>query len=54
MELLADEEVLQAEAFGCHPCVNTSSLRLKVKDLLEIFLPAVGHTCRKVTLPREE
>ena len=33
----------EAEWFGCHPCRNTSSLRLKTaKDLLHVFLPHIG------------
>ena len=31
------------EWFGCHPCKNTSSLRLKTRDVLEKFLPDTGH-----------
>ncbi len=53
VELLMDEELLTGEVFGCHPCINTSSLRLPMKDLLEKILPAVHHTPRFVTLPRE-
>lgn len=41
--LLVDEDVLQAEYFGCHPCVNTSSLRLKIADVFETFLQKVEH-----------
>ena len=39
--LLVDEDVLQGEYFGCHPCINTSSLRLKVSDVFGQFLEAV-------------
>ncbi len=53
VQLLIDEELLSGEYFGCHPCVNTSSLRLAMKDLLEKILPAVNHQPRFVTLPRE-
>ena len=50
VELLIDEDVLKGEYFGCHPCVNTSSLRLRVSDLIERILPAVGHRYRTVKL----
>ena len=50
VQLLIDEDVLAGEWFGCHPCVNTSSLRLRVKDLVEKFLPAVHHDYRVVHL----
>lgn len=43
MALLMDEDVLKAEYFGCHPCVNTSSLRLRISDVFGAFLEAVGH-----------
>ena len=43
VKLLVDEDVLKGELFGCHPCINTSSIRLKVSDVFEKFLPAVSH-----------
>ena len=50
VQLLIDEDVLKGEYFGCHPCINTSSLRLRTKDLMEKILPATGHKARLVTL----
>jgi len=50
VQLLIDEDVLKGEFFGCHPCINTSSLRLKTKDLMEKILPAMGHAPRMVIL----
>ncbi|MBS5528781.1 MAG: prolyl-tRNA synthetase associated domain-containing protein [Prevotella sp.] len=41
--LLIDSDVLQSEYVGCHPCINTSSLRMKTKDLIEKILPAIHH-----------
>ena len=52
VQLLIDEEVLQSEFVGCHPCINTSSLRLNTSDLLDKVLPAMGHEYRAVTLDR--
>ncbi len=43
VRLLIDEEVLEGEYIGCHPCINTSSLRLRTKDLVEKIIPAMGH-----------
>ena len=43
VQLLVDEDVLQGEYFGCHPCINTSSLKMRTKDVFERFLPAVHH-----------
>lgn len=44
VQLLIDEDVLKEEAFGCHPCINTSTLRIATKDLSELIIPALGHT----------
>lgn len=49
VRLLVDEDILKAEYFGCHPCVNTSSLRLKVSDVFGKFLKAVHHDYTVVT-----
>ena len=50
VQLLIDEDVLKGEFIGCHPCINTSSLRLKTEDLVERIIPAMGHPCRIVQL----
>lgn len=43
VQLLIDKDVLDGEFIGCHPCQNTSSIKLKTTDVLEKFLPAVLH-----------
>ena len=43
VQLIMDEDVVKGKFLGCHPCINTSSLRLYTKDILEKFLPAVHH-----------
>ena len=43
VQLLIDSDVLQSEYVGCHPCINTSSLRMKTKDLMEKVIPALQH-----------
>jgi len=50
VQLLIDEDVLKGEYIGCHPCINTSSLRLKTADLVEKIIPAMGHEPRLVSL----
>ena len=50
VQLLVDEDVLAGAYIGCHPCVNTASLRLLTRDVLEKILPATGHTYRTVHL----
>ena len=51
VQLLIDEDVLKGEYVGMHPCINTSSLRLRTADLMEKVLPAMGHEAKIVTLP---
>ena len=51
VQLLIDGDVLKGEYVGMHPCINTSSLRLKTQDLIEKILPAMGHEAQIVTLP---
>ena len=53
VELLMDEDVLKGEYFGCHPCINTSSLRIRTSDLMEKIIPAMDHPARIVVLPQE-
>lgn len=53
VQLLIDEDLLAADTVGCHPCVNTASLCLRIKDLLHLFLPAVKHDARTVHLTGE-
>ena len=44
VQLLMDEDVLKGEYIGCHPCISTSTLKLKTADVLEKLLPHTGHT----------
>ena len=50
VQLLVDEDVLRDEYFGCHPCVNTSSLKLKTEEVFTKYLDAVHHNYMTVTL----
>ena len=50
VQLLIDEDVLDGEYIGCHPCINTSSIRFKMKDLIEKVIPAMVHDFVKVKL----
>ena len=43
VQLLLDRAVPEDEFLLCHPCVNTSSLKLRSKDLLEKILPTLRH-----------
>ena len=50
VQLLIDEDVLSGEMIGCHPCINTSSIRFKTSDLIEKLLPAMHHSFIQVKL----
>lgn len=50
VKLLIDSDLLRSEYIGCHPCINTSSLRLRTKDITDKFLKAVHHDYQTVTL----
>ena len=54
VKLLIDEDVLEGEYLGCHPCVCTSSLKMKTADVLDKFLPATGHEYQTVYLVGED
>ena len=43
VQLLVDEDGIKSEYVGCHPCINTSSLRIKSEDVFDKFVKATGH-----------
>lgn len=53
VRLLVDRDLPGDEYFGCHPCINTSSLRIAMRDVREKLLPALGHEPTYVELPWE-
>lgn len=54
VRLVIDKEVLQGAEIGCHPCINTSSIKFSIKDLTEKIIPAMHHDYTVVTLPEYE
>ena len=44
VHLVIDKELLDNEYIGCHPCINTSSLKIRTEDILNVFLKHTGHT----------
>lgn len=51
VRLLIDSDLKEPEYFGCHPCINTSTLRLKTADVLDRLIPAMDHEPVFVELP---
>lgn len=54
VRLLIDEDVMKEPYFGCHPCINTSSLKFTTEDLMQKIIPALEHEPVTVTLPVPE
>lgn len=50
VQLLIDRDILVHSFFGCHPCINTSSMKIKTADLLDKFLPFIKHKATIVDL----
>ncbi|MBO4242200.1 MAG: prolyl-tRNA synthetase associated domain-containing protein [Clostridiales bacterium] len=48
VQLVIDSNVLADEYIGCHPCVCTSSLKIRTSDIVDVFLPATGHSYRTI------
>ena len=53
VHLVIDSDLLKDEYLGCHPCINTSTLKIKTANIIEKFLPEVGHDYAVVELPWE-
>ena len=53
VRLLIDRDLLKEEYFGCHPCINSSTLKLKTADVIEKLIPATGHGITYIDLPTD-
>ena len=54
VRLVVDGDVLRQEYFGCHPCVNTSSMKLRTSDVVDKYIPSTAHEMTVVELTGEE
>lgn len=52
VQLVIDEDVLLGNEIGCHPCINTTSIKVKTSDLMNKIIPAINHEPVIVQLPR--
>ena len=50
VHLAIDKEVLELEFMGCHPCVNTSTIKVKTTDIKDRFIAYTGHEVAIVEL----
>ena len=53
VRLLMDRDLLSDEYLGCHPCINTSTLKIRMDDVIHLLIPALGHEITFVELPWE-
>ena len=55
VRLLIDKDILENHPyFGCHPCINTSSLKFTTEDLKNKIIPELEHAPLMVNLPNPE
>ena len=51
VRLLIDNDILKETLFGCHPCINTTTLKFSTEDLVNKIIPAMEHPFETVELP---
>ena len=44
VRLIIDKDIKDMEYFGCHPCDNSTSLKIKTEDIFEKLIPSTYHT----------
>ena len=53
VQLLIDEDIYKDVYLGCHPCINTSSLKINMDDVVRKLIPALNHPPKTVVLVSE-
>ena len=53
VQLVVDRDLLDEAYFGCHPCINTSTIRLSTSDVFDRLTHALHHDYTLVTLKGE-
>ena len=43
VQLFVDKDIYDSDYIRCHPCINTSTLKIKTSDIFEKYLPRVRH-----------
>ena len=54
VQLVMDKPIAESVRFGCHPCINSSTLSLSMQQVKERFLPRIHHEAIVVDLPLPE
>lgn len=53
VQLVVDRDIFKSEYIRCHPCINTSTLKIKTSDIFEKYLPRVRHKPIVINIPEE-
>lgn len=53
VQLIVDEDIKKDEYIGVHPCINTSTLKIKTSDMFDKITDALGHNYMTVNLVGE-
>ena len=51
VNLVIDRDLLNDEFLGCHPCINSSTLKIKTDDVMNKILPDLGREAALVDFP---
>lgn len=51
--LVIDQDLMRYEYFGCHPCVNTATVKLAMSDFINRIIPETKHQYKVVNLKSE-
>ena len=51
VQLVLDKPIAESTRIGCHPCINTSTLKLRMADAIDVLIPALAHAPTYVDLP---
>ena len=51
VSLVIDRDLLNDEFLGCHPCINSSTLKIKTEDVMSKILPELDHAVAFVDFP---
>lgn len=50
VHLLIDNDIFKLQSIGCHPCSNTCSVKISLKDLLDKYIPLTQHTYQTIAI----
>lgn len=54
VQLIVDEDIKKSEYVGVHPCINTSTIRIKTSDMFDKITNTLNHRYMTVNLVGED